>query len=223
MSKDYTRILEEAYNKFLLQLGGKKVPTPYRRNEAGSFQKLRPEFQGKSSPQTLTETTLKLAKQHQFDLKKANIEQIRDFMSKNKLGIDCSGFAYRVMNYLTEKLKLGNLQKACGFEHVGRTNARKLTDLEFNVKVEPKDIREGDLIRVNSNGDIGHCMIVIKRGEGSFIYAHSGGVTKVSGVHQAEADIVDNQIIFKEDLGDMTYLPSQGDGVRRLKALVRFG
>lgn len=214
---DYSKILVEAYDQFMLPLGGKKVPTPYRRNEIGSFQKIGPEFQGKSSPEVLTQTTKRLAQEQNFDLNKASIEEIRQFMIQNKLGIDCSGFAYRVMNYFLKKIKNKTLEEI-GLPHVGRTNVAKLTDLEFCREINIEDTQPGDMIKMNSAGDVLHILIILKRQGDGLIYAHSSGQTNPDGVHQAMMQL-DKDVQFSENLGNITFDPKSGDGVRRLKIL----
>lgn len=217
MSSNYSQILWDAYNQFLLPLGGKQVPTPYRRNETGSFQKVGPEFQGKSSPEVLTETTKKLAKEQNFDLNKASFEEIREFMRKNKLGIDCSGFAYRMLNYLAQEAKGKNLE-AFGLPHVGRTNVAKLTSDESSTPVRNlQEARPGDLIKLDSSAKdkILHTLIVIENDKNLITYAHSSSKTNPNGVHTGQ--IIDTK--FPEELNVFTYNHKDGDGVRRLKFL----
>ncbi len=213
---DYSKILWEAYDQFLLPLGGKRVPSPYRRNEVGSFQKIGPEFQGKSSPEVLTETTIKLAKEQNFDLDQASVEEIRDFMRKNKLGIDCSGFAYRMLNYLVQEAKGKNLE-AFGLPHVGRTNVAKLASDEFSIPVSSfSEIQPGDFIKLNSTGDILHTVVILETKDSIITYAHSSGVTQTNGVHTDR--IINGQL--PEDLESFSYNCDEGDGIRRLKALL---
>lgn len=211
-----SKILLEAYETFILPLGGKKVPTPYRMNDIGSFQKLRPEFQGKSSPEILTKTTKKLAKEQGFDLNKASVEEIREFMRKNKLGIDCSGFVYRLLNYLVQTI-YGKPLTSFGFEHVGRTNVAKLTSDEMSIKVDFKDAKPGDLIKIDTEAEDGllHTLVILEVNSNEIIYAHSCRKTRISGVHKD--NIKNGQ--FPEDLTVFKYNEQAGDGVRRLKVL----
>lgn len=207
-------ILKKAYNKFLLPLGGKKVPTPYRLNEMD--QNNGPQFQGKSSPEILNKTTKDLAKEQRFNLEEASVEEIREFMIQNKLGIDCSGFVYRVIDFLLEKLKKGDLQKY-GFDHVGRTNAQALTSDHFSDPVGLSEVRPADLIKVNSSQPIPHVMVVLEVKGKKVICAHSSdGV----GVHLSEIEIIDSKKALQDQRWEESYYLekwSSGDGVRRLK------
>lgn len=218
MSKfdDYTTVLTAAYNEFILNLGGKKVPTPYKRNQFGSYQKLGPEFQGKSSPEVITEATIKLAGKLSFKLESASIEEIRQFMIDNQLGIDCSGFAYRMINSLTKKI-LHKPLTGLGFEHVGRTNIAKLTLPEHSIKLSDfSQAQPGDIIRLNSDDIILHGLIVLQNIDNVITYAHASGETRINGVHQGE--ITDGQ--FPPELNVFTkFNPDNGDGYYRLKIL----
>ncbi len=213
--QDYSKILQEAYDQFLLPLGGKKVPTPYRMNDIGAFQKPDPEFQGKSSPEILTKTTRRLAHEQQFDLNKASVEEIQNFMRKNRLGIDCSGFAYRVLNHLVQIVK-GKPLTAFGFDHVGRTNVDKLASDEFTTIVDDvSKIRSGDILKVNSQLKPPHCLVVVSIDEKGITCIHSTKHNTPDGV---------NMGIFKElaswgNSQGIKYNPQAGDGVRRLRCL----
>ncbi len=199
---DTAAILRQAYDQFMLPLGGKRIPTPYRRNEFGSYQKLGPEFQGKSSPEVLTKTTEKLAEAENFDLDKTSVEEIRRFMVNHKLGIDCSGFVYRLLDHLTKKIGLGNLQEAAGMEHIGRTGAAKLTSDRFVVPVPgPALTRPGDILKFNVLSDIPHVAVILAHENGVITYAHSSS-TQANGVHMGQIDNGKLQEKFQVGLGN---------------------
>lgn len=224
MSSDYSKILWQAYEQFMLPLGGKKVPTPYRKNELGSLQKVGPEFQGKSSPEVLTKTTKKLAREQSFNLEAATVEQIRDFMRKNQLGIDCSGFTYRLLNYLVRKVS-GQTLEAAGFPHVGRTNVAKLTADEYTIEVDQvNDIKPGDLIKLMNNQATWHCLVVLEKNDRQIIYAHSSSEPAPGGVSQNFIEIIDRTKPLRdqkwlEKFQAIGFESANGDGVRRLKIL----
>ena len=212
----YSQILMEAYEQFLLSLGGKKVPTPYRENDLNALQKAGPEFQGKSSPEVLIKTTQKLAREQDFNLNKASIEEIRAFMRKNKLGIDCSGFAYRLLNHLVQKSK-GKPLTELGFEHIGRTNVRKLTSDEMSIPIDFKKAQPGDLIRLTLKTDINvlHTVIILENSNSIITYAQSSEQTTPDGVHTVQ---IKNGKLPK-DLDSFEINKKNGDGFRRLKIL----
>ena len=115
---NYSQILWEEYSKFILSVYGKKVAIPYRINIPPDPH---PKRQGKSSPQDILKQLKEDALTQSFDLKSASIEQIQQFMIQNKLGLDCSGFVYRMLDYLVLKVKGQELKDLIG-SHVGNTN-----------------------------------------------------------------------------------------------------
>lgn len=199
--KDYAKILQEAYNTFLLPLGGKIVPTPYRINIP--YQKDRKKY-GKSSPQTLIRHTKQFAKEQNFDLGKATAVEIRKFMIKNKLGIDCSGFVYHLLNYLLKKTGKGSLMDN-GFPKASSTNVEILTNRKFTIPVDGfENVKPGDLIRLTNQYGGFHVFLVLDR-NGVITYAHSSENGNSKGVC-LEKISNDN-------------LPKNLDGIWRLKVL----
>lgn len=212
---DYSKFLKEAYEKYILSLGGKKVPTPYRINLP--FQPDRRKY-GKPDPQTLLVNTTEAAKNQNFDLKKASVEGIRNFMRQNMLGVDCSGFPFHLLDYLLKNIGKGGMQDA-GFPEASKTNVEILTSEKFTVKIPSfKEAQPGDLVRLDSNSPDGlqHCLIILEIEDGSILYAHSSSKTQVRGVHK-------NYILYGRlpyDLRPFKYEPeSSKDGIYRLKAL----
>ena len=186
---NHSKILWEAYESFLLPLGNKKVPTPYRINETGAFQKTRPEFQGKSSPKVLEEITRKFAKEKKINLEKASVEEIRNFMRKNKLGIDCSGFVYRILNHLIQEIK-GKSLIDFGFPHVGRANVAKLTSTEFSKPVKNlKQAKSADLIKCANNSGSLHVLLVLENKDGEITYAHSSKGNNLTGIKREKISV----------------------------------
>lgn len=205
---DYSNILKQGYQKFLLTLGGKIVPTPYRINIP--YQPDRRKY-GKSDPETLIADTTGLAKEQGVELDGLTKEGLRKFMEKNELGIDCSGFAYHLLDYLLKELDKGGMEGA-GFPPASRTNVNLLTSAEFSVQVEIYDLRPADLIKLNSSGEIPHVLVMLDQSG----YAHSSKLTEVTGVHTGT--IKDGKL--EGELEVFSFDPAKGDGVYRLKALI---
>lgn len=210
---DYSKILAEGYGQFILELGGKKAATPYRLNIP--YQPDRSKY-GKSDPQTLIADTIKAAREKTFDLDKASVEEIRLFMEESWLGIDCSGFVYHLLDYLLKKIGKGSME-AAGFSKASRTNVELLTSDEFSHTINGFGLAQpGDLISLNSAQTIPHVLIIINVADNILTYAHSSNRTKIRGVHQGK--IIDSQL--DEELQVYSYNTHQGDGIRRLKALI---
>lgn len=218
---NYSQLLKEAYTHFVLDIGGKHVPIPYRINIPPVEHSAK---QGKSSPEVLLNQLRTEATEQKFDLKSASVEEIREFMRQNQLGLDCSGFVYRMLDYLIEEVKEKTLT-GFGFPHVGRTNVATLTSDEFSIPIQTvNDIRPGDIIRVNSTQPILHALIVLETINNTIIYAHSSETQLKNGVHKALITIMNPDLPIHEQRWEEDYLlnefnASLGDGVKRLKVL----
>ena len=145
---------------------------------------------------------------------------------RNRIGIDCSGFVFRLLIEFT-RLKYQNCETT-NLEQVFpngiyRTNADELTRGAHISGVQLfSNSRLGDLIRIN-NGH--HVAIVIENENKVITYIHSSNVTTETGVHLGKIMVNDqNQtLIWKEttkdniNFGDKYFHPQNGDGIYRLK------
>mgnify|MGYP001559844356 CR=1 FL=1 len=211
--ESYSKILHEGYEKFLLPLGGKKVPTPYRINIP--YQGDRRKY-GKSDPKTLISDIKQIAKEQNFNLERASIGEIRKFMEDNQLGLDCSGFVYHILDFLLNQIGKGGMQQI-GFPKPSSTNANLLTSEKFTIPVRKfEDLQAGDIIKLDSQDTIPHTLIILNVQDRVASYAHSSKLTEVKGVHQ---DKIINGTL-PDELSVYSYNVKAGDGIRRLKVLV---
>lgn len=156
-----------------LNIGGKKVVTPYFMNTRG--RKGRRVRVGKGTPSELERETIRQAKKYNFDLAAATSQQIREFMIKHNLGIDCSGLVAWISHELT-KLQTGNpvwhaikfnghpLRAAIRkrFRPIENLPARLLTDDRNATRIfDLTEVRPGDIIR-SLNGN--HVLLITEVG-----------------------------------------------------------
>jgi cell wall-associated NlpC family hydrolase len=193
---------------------------------------------GKGTPSEITQTTKLLAKEQNVDLQKLSSDQIRQFMTKNRLGVDCSGFIYYLLDQTFLQLHHNSLDKIIKAKLTKnplnpprfRCNADCLTNDPNTIPIIfPKErIQSGDLIRIHQGK---HVAIIIKSNKSKITYAHSSGKTATTGVHFGQINITQ----LKKDLSQQSWLeltpsgknygtlyfrPRKGDGIRRLKNLV---
>jgi hypothetical protein len=225
--KRVAKELKRIYKKFAeLKLGGKIVATPYRLNEMD--QDYGPAFQGKSSPEVIIETATSLANKEQVKLADLSIDEIRKFLEDHKLGIDCSGFVYRMLDFMVKKIFSRALQDATGLDHVGNTNVELLTSTDFTVPIENiSDIKPADIIKVHSFEKPPHCMIILEVRGSKILYAHSSLSSTPSGVHTSFITITDptksiDQQKWAEEYLLRNWNEELGDGVHRLKIMQTF-
>lgn len=156
-------------------------------------------------------------------------EYIQKFAKRERIGIDCSGLAYRVLEELV-RLKYANcnlLNLSEVFEGgINRTNTNTLILRDYCLKVDKiSDIRLGDLIRM-MNGR--HVAVVLEVKKSQITYVHSSHLTKIQGVHFGTIEIKNLNKSLKhqqwleqtrrgDNFGKKYFHEGNGDGVYRLK------
>lgn len=152
-------VLEVVERYSHLDIGGKHVVAPYFMNTPG--RKARRVRVGKGTAEALERETLRLAKKYNFDVSAASAEEIREFMIRHKLGIDCSGLVtwashafvqhhHRRPLWRTMEFHGGPVRAAIRkrFRPVENLSARLLTDERNAVTISDlRQVRPGDIIR----------------------------------------------------------------------------
>jgi hypothetical protein len=227
-----SKSLEKLLYQFThLPLGQKTIRCPYWKNKIE--RKIFGPYGGKGTPLQITDATYLVAKRDKIDLGKLSKSEIIKFMKAKKIGIDCSGFIYQMLDALDKENEgKGINQKAIGVNGFGitKTNADCLTNKNNSFAIETiSEIRIGDLIRLKQGN---HVVIIIQIKKKNnkiedLTYAHSSPKTRISGVHTGKIKILDqknpiNKQLLLERLNDGSVFVDkylnyhQGDGVRRL-------
>lgn len=185
---------------------------------------------GKLLPEVIEEQTTRLAQQQGINLDQFTREELVHFMKINRIGIDCSGYAFCLLDaYDRENGGDGiadDIPNSQGC-FVVRASVRMLTDplvaypIPFVNQLQP-----GDLIRLN-NGR--HVIVILNRpalydNRLQVSYTHS---SRGVGVHTAVLNITfPKGAIQEQDWQEITVfgknyreliLPQLGDGIWRLK------
>lgn len=172
-------------NYFNLKINGRKVKTPYHINVKHVRAELR-SLVGKGTPQEIEEEVNIFAKLRNFNLEKATSEDIRKFMQREGIGIDCSGLVSHILDTWLRSEGKGSLGRNIVFPKLGflkklivkirpieNINVLLLTNEENSVPVEVKDIRAGDLIKLKGIDKGEHIAIVTKVEDNKIEYVHS--------------------------------------------------
>ncbi|PLX29044.1 hypothetical protein C0581_00210 [Candidatus Parcubacteria bacterium] len=181
----------DAIEQFLhLNFNGKKVPTPYFNNRrAGSRGALRVSV-GKGTVKDIKEELKIMSLREKVDLRELNEEIITRFIVDHRLGIDCSGLVYYILDAELKAQNKKPLKKYLSFPHAKNPLRKLLTRLRpaenCNVKtlihdansltIETKDIQPGDMIILMHAGprkDYNHVMLVEKIENNIIHYVHS--------------------------------------------------
>lgn len=169
---------------------------------------------GKGSPEMIRKALLNEATFHDVDLEKADIFEIYDFMRAHRIGIDCSGLAYHVLDaYIKERLSkplsaflvrypgiLGKIERTLlSYKRFRRISAKTLTSpLNTTEIYAVKNMQIADLVRISRERD--HVLVIsrITHDESDTItqieYVHSSSVnTQMRGPHYGIIQVQDQE------------------------------
>lgn len=233
MSENIHQTIDQFIKRYAdMDIGGMTIHCPYWMNKLKDGKVvLRGFANGKGTATEIREELSKRLKQLPEESKfELTAENLRKFARRERIGIDCSGFVYRVLDHLLF-LGYGNT----GYEKldlffsggISKTNVRRLTDPQYSQEVKNiKDFQLGDMIRLWGGK---HIAIVIKNNKTEILYAHSSWLsTKIQGVHtsimqisKVNKSLRDQQWMEEtrtgENFGKKYFNPEKGDGVFRLK------
>jgi hypothetical protein len=201
-------------NYFNIKIGNKSVITPYYMNTKKQKGGLRV-LVGKGDPDEIARETITWAKIKGFDIKKANVEQIRNFMISCNIGVDCSGFVVHIINNILKKqgkkalisyIKFTNNSLSSKikrfFRPIENIGANTLTNLTNCIAIENiNDIETGDLIRSKGKVKNSHHVMMIYEVTKSdndvkrIKYVHSMRYyEEENGIKFGEIEIIDNKL-----------------------------
>lgn len=229
-----SRALQELFHLYThLLIGGKEICCPYWMNLLKRM--VYGPYGGKGTPMQIISATEEEARKEGLDLSKMNSDKILSFMRRKKIGVDCSGFVFAMLDVLDREKGGNGLADDipnCRGKLLCRANVRMLTDEKVVVSVEKvNDIVVGDLIRLDGGK---HVAVVIgitrESGRGKEIeYAHSSKKTSLArGVHSDKIMVINPDLNLgaqtwlektaeNENYGQKYLLTAKRDGIKRLK------
>lgn len=158
-------------------------------------------------------------------------EYIQKMAKRNKIGIDCSGFAYRILDEIIKEVKGQRLDTVFP-GGINKTNANLLTSENVSISIPCAiDIKPADLIRMNGGK---HIALVVENDGKNIHYIHSSHrYTSIKGAHEENIKIIEpNQNLASQlwlektpdgqNFGKKYFNPENSDAVRRLKILYNF-
>jgi len=226
--------LRSLLNEYIsLPLGGKKIRCPYWVNRI-RLGRIGP-YGGKGTPTQIIEASNNCAKKEKVNFDILSEKEIINFLVKNRIGIDCSGFVFWMLDVLDKEKggngMLGKIPNSQGRFLQARTNTKTLFREDVTRPVlKINEIKIGDLIRLRGGTHVA-IIISIERNKNvdKIVYTHSSSLTAINGVHEASINIVDINLplgkqIWSENAknnnnyGKESFWEDKGDGVRRLCA-----
>ncbi len=222
--------LKEACRPFLnLSLGKHLLPIPYWSNKLKDGKILvEGAFGGKGTPEQIQKATARAVKKEKLDLEKLTKKEILYLMKRNKIGLDCSGLVYQLLDFITKKEKKLSLDKTLigfgGKKGIRRVGVRQLTDPQNSISVSLDQLKPGDFIIIDQEK---HILLVLNIKGNKITYIHSSQKTKTSGVHTGTLTITNpNRGLSSQKWSDKlkngssyTKIIHKNDGFYRLKIL----
>jgi hypothetical protein len=206
------------------------IGIPYWRNILKEGKIVKEGFAGgKGTATEIAAETIRLAKEQKVDLTKLTDKEIYSFQKKNKIGIDCSGLVYNLLDKYDRILGgEGIFNKTIGTDSkrgARRLSANMLTNSLNSISINDfNDIKTGDMIRMDEGR---HVIFIIEKLKDIIFYIHSSERSKQRGVHFGTIDIIDySKDLSHQKWSDTTSLgieynklfnSQKGDGIFRLK------
>jgi hypothetical protein len=115
---------------------------------------------GKGSPKDIFEEVQTILVKNHVSADSLTDESLKGLLTDNNIGVDCSGFAYYILNAESEELKRGSLDKhisfvnchgligkiRCSLRPIENCDVATLAHEKNSAPVSLKDIRSGDMI-----------------------------------------------------------------------------
>ncbi|QQR93776.1 hypothetical protein IPJ91_01300 [bacterium] len=225
LSKNTEKVIDGYIN---LNLGNKKVRCPYYINSKHTKMDLRT-LVGKGNPNEIEDEVKIWAQIMKFDLNNSSESQIREFMQKFGIGVDCSGFVAHILNTELKSRGMKSLKHILKFQNndVRAKFSRLLKEVEFisantltnesnSVKIRLDEVQPLDMIRLHSIIPGGfHIALVTKVENNEITYIHSSKFyLDENGVRYSKIRITN---LGSEDLSDQEWVDVDKNGKNWIK------
>ncbi len=157
-----------------LNIGGKKINTPYFNNRTSNLRGALRVLVGKGTAQDIIDEARILALREKIDLDKMNNETMVQFLTDHKLGIDCAALAYYTLDAELQATKHKKIKQILSFAKknflrrliakfrtVENTNVIVLN--ENSTEIALSELQPGDMIIALEGGpqhDYNHVIII---------------------------------------------------------------
>lgn len=221
-----------------LPIGSVFVNCPYYNNRRAGMRAGLRVLIGKGSVEDIVEEAALIALREKIDLKKLDAAGLKKFLVDSRLGIDCSGLAYHILNTELRLRGLGGLNKYLKFpliknpfrklltllRPVESAGVRTISHEQNSVEVKLSDIKPGDLIVILGAGekqDRNHVLIVHEVSDDTIKYTHSmqwpSDGQYNHGVRQSEIEITDKNKNILEQIWFEPEALNYARGAREVK------
>lgn len=230
--KDLEQIISEFVRQYTdMDILGIKIHCPYWMNKLKDGRVIMRGFEnGKGDAKSIQDELIRLLKVEEIEAKNITIEFLQKYARRHRVGIDCSGLAYRFLDLLVRSKYTNATIKSLDEFFLGgisKTNVFRLIGENYSIPIKAvNQIQIGDLIATKK---ITHVLIVIEKSAQMIKYIHaSSRHTKEKGVHVGEILVKGSSFPLNqqnwrevtndgESYNDRNFHPEAGDGIYRLK------
>ncbi len=216
LSKDAMDIIAQ-YKEF--RIGNAICSIPYFNNRRGSKRAALRVNVGKGSPKEIFSEIEHILILNKINSKEIDSEDLKKILVDNDIGIDCSGYAYYILNEESKNKGKGTIDKHLAFPFAGgflgkikskirpieNTDVRTFAHNDNSISIHTKDIQVGDIITMTNSNDVSgkerdHVLIIYQIEYQNFIptilhYTHSIAWPTDGeyghGIHEGKIEIVD--------------------------------
>lgn len=184
LSKEAQSVID-AYTRLPVGAG---CSTPYYNNRRGKVRGGLNAAIGKGTPREICDEVRILSLRRDNAIKRASPEELKKFLVEEGIGIDCSGFAFHVLNAESKARGLGRLfphlvikknivrRLLAKLRPASNVSVGILSMDENSTSVEYADVEAGDFVSIIGSGPdhtYNHIMVITKVHENTLSYAHS--------------------------------------------------
>jgi len=169
---------------------------------------------GKGSPKDIYEEIEQISFKEKININSFNSENLKKFLVDNNIGIDCSAFAYYILNeikgpidkYLSFPYCQGIIGKIkCKIRPIENTDARTFAHNKNSKIIPIKDVQVGDIITLigeENNNERDHILIIYQIEYQNFLpsiihYVHAVAWPTDGeyghGIHEGKIEILNNE------------------------------
>jgi len=163
LSEEAQKIIE---NYLHLPISGHEIVCPYYNNRRSNIRAGLRSLIGKGTPTDIAEEAAIIALREKQDFKKMDDKSLKEFLVNHKLGVDCSGFYYHVLDAELHAQGLGNMREHLKFPYiknpfrklltifrpVEHAGVRTLSHEKNAIEIKLSEVAPGDMITMISTG-----------------------------------------------------------------------
>jgi hypothetical protein len=173
LSKSALSVIDSYLN---FRLGTAVCSVPYFNNKTIKARAALGVFVGKGTPKEILEELLVQIHKSHLNAASINNDTLKRLLTDNNLGVDCSGFAYRVLNAESEALGKGSLERHLQFAGLGfagrlraalspvkNTDVTTFADDANSRQVNLSEVEPGDFISMTEGpegADRNHILVI---------------------------------------------------------------